>query len=168
MNADTAPSSGSSPKSSPKTCFEDFFVGQVRVHGPYKVSREEILTFAAEFDPQPMHLDEEAANQSMLRGLSASGWHTSSIMMRMIYDGVLHDSSSCGGPGVEEMRWIKPVRPDDELTIRLTCLEARESNSLPDIGIVRHKLEMTNQNGETVLESTYPGMFRKRHAGAAA
>jgi acyl dehydratase len=168
MTADATPSSGPSSAHSPKTCFEDFFVGQIREHGPYRLSREEVLAFAAEFDPQPMHLDEDAANKSILKGLSASGWHSSSIMMRMIYDGVLHDSSSCGGPGVEEMRWIKPVRPGDELSIRLTCLEARESKSLPGIGIVRHKLEMMNQRGETVLESTYPGMFRKRHAGAAA
>jgi acyl dehydratase len=150
-----------------RICYEDFEVGSVRSYGPRRVTREEIVEFAAEFDPQPMHLDEEAANKSMLKGLSASGWHSCAIMMRMIYDGFLNESSSLGAPGVDEVRWIRPVRPDDELTIKLTCLEKRDMKSRPHVGVVRHALEMTNAKGETVMTSAYSGFFGKRSPGAA-
>lgn len=150
-----------------RICYEDFEVGSVRSYGPRRVTREEIVEFASEFDPQPMHLDEEAANKSMLKGLSASGWHSCAIMMRMIYDGLLSESSSLGAPGVDEVRWIRPVRPDDELTIKLTCLEKRDMKSRPHVGVVRHALEMTNAKGETVMTSAYSGFFGKRDPGAA-
>ena len=153
--------------STARICYEDFEVGGVRSYGPRLVTREEIIEFASEFDPQPMHLDEEAANKSMLKGLSGSGWHTCAIMMRMIYDGFLHESSSLGAPGVDEVRWIRPLRPNDELTIKLTCLEKREMKSRPHIGIVRHDLEMTNAKGEVVMTSSYSGFFGKRNPGAA-
>lgn len=155
----------------PKTariCYEDFKVGSVSTFGPHLVTREQIIEFATEFDPQPFHLDEEAANRSMLKGLSASGWHTCAIMMRMIYDGFLHESSSLGAPGVDEVRWIRPVRPDDQLSITLTCLEKRESKSRPQVGLVRHSLEMKNAKGETVMTSSYSGFFGKRNPGAAS
>jgi len=150
-----------------RICYEDFEVGSVRSYGPHLVTREEIIEFAAEFDPQPMHLDEEAANKSMLKGLSASGWHSCAIMMRVIYDGFLRESSSLGAPGVDEVRWIKPVRPGDQLTIKLTCLEKRDSKSRPQVGLVRHDLEMINAKGETVMTSSYSGFFGKRNPGAA-
>ncbi|MBX3550461.1 MAG: MaoC family dehydratase [Xanthobacteraceae bacterium] len=150
-----------------RICYEDFEVGSVKSFGPRLVTREEIIEFATEFDPQPMHLDEEAANRSMLKGLSGSGWHTCAIMMRIIYDGFLHESSSLGAPGVDEVRWIRPVRPNDELTIRITILEKRDSGSRPQVGIVRFNLEMTNAKGETVMASSYSGFFGKRNAGAA-
>lgn len=150
-----------------RICYEDFEVGSVKSYGPRLVTREEIIEFATEFDPQPMHLDEQAANRSMLKGLSGSGWHTCAIMMRMIYDGFLHESSSLGAPGVDEVRWVRPVRPGDELMIKLTCLEKRESKSRPHVGLVRHDLEMTNAKGETVMTSSYSGFFGKRNPGAA-
>jgi acyl dehydratase len=149
-----------------RICFEDFEVGSVRTYGPRLVTREEIIEFASEFDPQPMHLDEAAANKSMLKGLSGSGWHTCAIMMRMIYDGFLRESSSLGAPGVDEVRWIRPVRPGDELTIRITCLEKRDSGSRPHVGIVRFNLEMLNAKDEIVLQSSYSGFFGKRNPGA--
>src|SRR5437879_7177755 len=96
---------------------EDFTPGHVGRCGPRRVTSEEILAFAAEFDPQPMHLDEEAAKRSMLKGLSASGWHLCSIMMRMMFDGYIGRTASLGSPGVKELRWRAPLRPEDELTL---------------------------------------------------
>jgi acyl dehydratase len=150
-----------------RICFEDFEAGSVKSYGPRLITREEIIEFATEFDPQPMHLDEEAANKSMLKGLSGSGWHTCAIMMRMIYDGFLHESSSLGAPGVDEVRWVRPVRPNDELTIRVTCLEKRDSKSRPEVGLVRFNLEMLNGKEEIILQSSYSGFFGKRNPGAA-
>jgi acyl dehydratase len=151
-----------------RICYEDFKAGEVKTFGPRLITREEIIEYATEFDPQPMHLDDEAANKSMLKGLSSSGWHSCAIMMRMIYDGFLHESSSLGAPGVDEMRWIKPVRPNDELTIRVTCLDKRESASRPQVGLVRFNLEMLNAKEEVVLQSSYSGFFGKRNPGAAS
>src|SRR3954453_814299 len=102
----------------PKLYFEDFSVGQVAEYGPRRVTREEIVAFAAQFDPQPMHLDEEAARHTILGGPGASGWHTCCIAMRLIADGLLLDTASMGSPGIEELKWLKPVRPGDALTIR--------------------------------------------------
>lgn len=151
----------------PRFCYEDFEVGSEKICGPRLVTREEIIAFASEFDPQPMHLDEEAGRQSMLKGLSSSGWHTCAIMMRMIYDAFLHDSSSMGAPGVEEVKWVRPVRPGDELSMRVTILDKRESKSRPEMGLVRVGLVIMNQKGEPVLETSYAGMFGKRNTGAA-
>lgn len=151
----------------PRICYEDFEVGSEKTYGPRLVTREEIIAFASEFDPQPMHLDEEAGRQSMLKGLSSSGWHTCAIMMRMIYDAFLHESSSMGAPGVEEVRWVRPVRPGDELFMRVRILEKRESKSRPEMGLVRVGLTMLNQKDEPVLETSYAGMFGKRHPGPA-
>jgi acyl dehydratase len=150
-----------------RTYYEDFVVGQVRVCGPRVVTRKEIIAFASEFDPQPMHLDEEAAKKSMLGGLSASGWHTCALMMRIIADGLVLNASSMGSPGVEEVKWLKPVRPGDALSVRLTVLDKRESKSRPGVGLVRQRCEMLNQRGEVVLDSSYAGMFGKRSAEAA-
>ncbi len=145
--------------------YEDFVVGNVTTYGPRIVAREEIIAFASEFDPQPMHLDEEAAKKTMLGGLSASGWHTCAIMMRLICDGLVSNSSSWGAPGVEELKWLKPVRPGDNLSVRMTVLEKRESKTRPAMGFVRHRIEMLNQNGDVVLDTSYAGMFGKRNPG---
>jgi acyl dehydratase len=113
----------------PKFYFEDFSPGWTAEYGPRRVTREEIIGFAAQFDPQPMHLDEEAARGTMLGGLGASGWHTCCVMMKMVADGVLLDSASMGAPGIEEVKWLKPVRPGDSLTVRGSVLSARASQS---------------------------------------
>ena len=97
--------------------FEDFPQGPFGSFGPRHVSRDEIVAFASEFDPQPMHLDEHAARQSMLNGLSGSGWHLCSLMMRMMFDGFLGRTASLGSPGVNEVKWLSPLRPDDELML---------------------------------------------------
>ena len=147
--------------------FEDFVPGAVTIYGPRTVTREEIIAFASEFDPQPMHLDEEAAKKTMLGGLSASGWHSCAIMMRLLCDGFVLHSSSMGAPGIDEVKWLKPVRPGDALSIRLTVLDKREPKTRPDMGFVQFRCEMLNQRGEAVLEVTYPGMFGKRNREAA-
>jgi acyl dehydratase len=147
--------------------FEDIVIGAVTSYGPRTITRQEIIAFASEFDPQPMHLDEEAAKKTMLGGLSASGWHSCAIMMRLLYDGFLVNAASMGAPGIDEMKWLKPVRPGDALSVRLTVLDKREPKSRPDLGFVQYRCEMLNQHGEVVLESVYPGMFAKRSRGAA-
>ena len=102
----------------PKYYFEDFSTDWTAEYGPRRVTREEIIGFAAQYDPQPMHLDEEAARHTMLGGLAASGWHSCCIMMKMIADGLLLDTASMGAPGIEEVKWLKPIRPGDSLTVR--------------------------------------------------
>src|SRR6478735_833435 len=137
-----------------KLFWEDFDVGQVNEYGRQLVSSEEIKAFAAEFDPQPMHLDEEAARATLVGGLCASGWHTCAIMMRMVADGFVLNSSSMGAPGVEEIRWLAPVRPGDTLRVRTTILDLREPKSRPDFGFVRTKFEVLNGKDEVVMHST--------------
>jgi acyl dehydratase len=131
--------------------FEDFKPGDVIELGSRTISKERILAFAREFDPQPFHTDEEAAKRSIYGGLLASGWHTGSLLMRILYDGLLKDTASLGSPGIDELRWLKPVRPGDTLAARMTILEAIPSRSKPDRGLIRSLMEMRNQNGEVVL-----------------
>ena len=148
--------------------FEDFADGDVAEYGPKIVTREEIIAFAAEFDPQPMHLDEEAARASMLGGLAASGWHSCAMMMRMMCDWFLHDAASWGGPGVDEVKWLKPVRPGDALMLRRTVASTRVSNSRPEIGFVKFDYEFINQARERVMTLTCTLMIaRREYAGAA-
>jgi len=147
--------------------FEDFVPGAVATYGPRTVTRQEIIAFASEFDPQPMHLDEEAAKRTMLGGLSASGWHSCAIMMRLLCDGLALHSSSIGAPGVDEVKWLKPVRPGDSLSARVTVLDKRAPKTRPHMGFVQFRCEMLNQHGEVVLEANYPGMFAKRNREAA-
>ena len=116
--------------------FEDFPPGHFGTFGPRHVTREEILAFAAEFDPQPMHLDEEAAKRSMLKGLSGSGWHLCSIMMRMMFDGFIGRTASLGSPGVNELRWLAPLRPGDDLTLDI---EVTEAQGFPQPSRHRHR-----------------------------
>ena len=136
--------------------FEDFKPGHFGTFGPRRVTREEILAFAAEFDPQPMHLDEEAAKKSMLGGLSGSGWHLCSVMMRMMFDGFIGRTASLGSPGVNEVRWLAPLRPDDELTLDAEVAEARVSKSRPETGIVTFKSVVRNAGGQALCEMVSP------------
>ncbi len=152
---------------STRKAFEDFTPGDRVVFHRIAVSREDILEFAADWDPQPMHLDEAAGKASILRGLTGSGWHMICLLMRGMCDGFLVDSTSAGSPGVDDVRWLKPLRPGDELTLTYTVLDARVSNSRPNIGIVRFRFEMTNQNGETTMTVENPIMFGRRQAGEA-
>lgn len=147
--------------------FEDFVVGSVKTLPSRVVTREEIIAFASEFDPQPMHLDEDAAKRSMLGGLSASGWHTCAIMMRILCDNLILNSTSMGAPCVDEVKWLKPVRPGDALSLNVFVLGKSEPKSRPEMGFVQFRCEMLNQRGEVVLESTYPGMFGKKNKVAA-
>jgi acyl dehydratase len=150
----------------PKLHFEDFQPGLFGEYGPRLITREEIVAFAAEFDPQPMHLDEDAARETMLGGLAASGWHTSGLMMRMMCDGFLLNSSSMGANAIEEVQWLKPVRPGDHLTLRATVLDTRVSKTRPDMGFVTMLLQMGNQSGTCVMALKCPLIFGTR-AGAA-
>jgi acyl dehydratase len=130
--------------------FEDFAPGSVAEYGPRIVTREEIFAFAAEFDPQPMHLDEAAGRAGMLGGQVASGWHVACLMMRIIVDGFLLRSTSMGSPGVEETRWLAPLRPGDRVRVRAIVLDTRASGTRPHMGFVKFRLEMRNQH-DTVL-----------------
>ena len=146
--------------------FEDFKPGRFGTFGPRHVTREEILAFAAEFDPQPMHLDEAAAAKSMLKGLSGSGWHLGSIMMRMLFDGFIGRTASLGSPGVNEMRWLAPLRPGDDLTLDVDVTDARVSRSRPTTGIVTFKGTIRNAAGQVLCEMESPIIVGRR-AGAA-
>ena len=143
-------------------CFEDFKPGHLGRFGPRRVTREEILAFAAEFDPQPMHLDEEAASRSMLKGLSGSGWHLCSIIMRMMFDGFIGRTASLGSPGVNELRWLAPLRPGDEVTLEIEVTEARVSGSRPATGIVMFKAVASNAAGQALCEMTSPIIVKRR------
>jgi acyl dehydratase len=142
--------------------FEDFKPGPLGQFGPRRVTREEILGFAAEFDPQPMHLDEEAASRSMLKGLSGSGWHLGSVMMRMMFDGFIGRTASLGSPGINELRWLAPLRPDDELILNVDVTEARVSRSRPTTGIVTLKAVVSNAAGQALCELVTPIIVRRR------
>ena len=142
--------------------FEDFPVGRFGTFGPRHVTREEILAFAAEFDPQPMHLDEEAAEKTMLRGLSGSGWHLCSLMMRMMFDGFIGRAASLGSPGVNELRWLAPLRPGDDLTLEVDVAEARISKSRPETGIVTFRGVARNAKGEALCEMVSPIIISRR------
>lgn len=142
--------------------FEDFPPGRFGTFGPRRVTREEVLAFAAEYDPQPMHLDEEAAARSMLGGLSASGWHLCSIMMRMMFDGFIGRTASLGSPGVNELRWLAPLRPGDDITLDIDVAEARVSNSRPETGIVTFRGVVRNAAGQQLCEMVSPIIVRRR------
>ena len=148
--------------------FEDFPLGHFGTFGPRHVTREEIIAFATEFDPQPMHLDEEAAKLSMLRGLSGSGWHLGSLMMRMLFDGFIHRTASLGSPGVDELRWLSPLRPGDDLTLDVDVKQARVSRSRPETGIVTLGMRVRNASGQTLGEATSPVIVKRRDAGVQA
>jgi acyl dehydratase len=145
-----------------KLTFEDFKPGHFGSFGPRHVTREEILAFAAEFDPQPMHLDDEAAKHSMLKGLAGSGWHLCSIMMRMMFDGFIGRTASLGSPGVNELRWLAPFRPGDDLMLDIDVAEARVSKSRPATGIVTFHGIMRNAAGVVLCEMVSPIIVERR------
>lgn len=151
-----------------KRHWEDFRPGSVAIYGPRRVTREEIVAFAAEFDPQPMHLDETAAAATLLGGLAASGWHSCCLLMRIIADGFINDSSSMGAPGVDEVRWLKPLRPGSQVRVRMTVLETRASNSRPGIGFVKCLFEMLDEQDTVLTTLTSSLMIRRREAGVRA
>jgi len=147
--------------------FEDFKPGRLGSFGPRRVTREEILAFAAEFDPQPMHLDEEVASRSMLKGLSGSGWHLCSVIMRMMFDGFIGRTASLGSPGVNELRWLAPLRPGDELTLDVEVAEARVSRSRPTTGIVTLKAVVNNAAGQALCKMISPIIVQRRDDSVA-
>ncbi|TIT83403.1 MAG: MaoC family dehydratase, partial [Mesorhizobium sp.] len=128
------------------------------------VSAAEIIEFASEFDAQPMHLDEAAGKASILGGLSASGWHTCAMFMRMLCDALLLDSTSQGSPGIDHVKWKKPVLAGDTLCGTVTVLAKRQSKSRPQLGLVSMRSELFNQRGESVFELENTGMFLARDA----
>ena len=125
--------------------------GSVRTSGTVLVTEEEIIEFAKRYDPQVFHTDPVAARDSIYGGLVASGWHTAAMAMRLIVENYLSGVASVGSPGVDEVRWLKPVRPGDRLSVRVTVLEARRSESKPDRGIVRSLVEVLNQDMAVVM-----------------
>ena len=145
-----------------QTYFEDIVPGTVGQFGSIEVSQADIIEFARKFDPQYFHLDPEAAKRSLFGGLAASGWHTASLMMRLLVDHVLSPETSLGSPGVDELRWLKPVRPGDVLSIRITTLETTRSRSKPDRGVVRSYVEVLNQTSEAVMTVKTLVLYRCR------
>lgn len=145
-----------------KIYLDDFHDGQIIDLGSRTVSREEIIEFASQYDPQPFHTDEQAAKESIYGGLIASGWHTVAMFMRLLVDGLLSRAASMGSPGVDEVRWLTPVRPGDTLRARGVVLAVVPSRSKPDRGILRITYEMFNQSGEQVLSIKGIGMFARR------
>lgn len=146
------------------TYFEDFEPGQVVELGSRTVTEEEMVAFARTWDPQPFHVDPDAAADSVFGGLIASGWHTGAMWMRLYVDSLLGGASSQGSPGIEELRWLAPVRPGDTLHGRVTVLETTPSERRPDRGTVRIRGEMVNADGVTVLSMVSRGHFGRRGA----
>jgi acyl dehydratase len=142
--------------------WEDFEPGEVTELGPFEVTREEVLDFARRYDPQPFHLDEQAAADGPFGSLTASGWHTAAMFMRRFVEGILLESASMGSPGVEELRWTAPVRPGDRLTARVRVVETYPSERRPDRGTVITESEVLNQAGEVVMTMRARGFFRRR------
>jgi acyl dehydratase len=142
--------------------YEDFVEGASIDLGVKQVTAAEVIEFASEFDAQPMHLDEEAGKASILGGLSASGWHTCAMFMRMMCDAFLLDSTSQGAPGIDFVRWKRPVLAGDTLTGRSTVLSKRLSKKRPTLGLVTCRHELFNQKGEVVLELGNSAMFLTR------
>jgi acyl dehydratase len=142
--------------------FEDYVVGTTAEHGSVRVDEAEVVDFGRRFDPQPFHIDREAAASGPYGGLIASGWHTCALMMRLLAQEYLSPVSSLGSPGVDELRWIGPVRPGDELLLRTTVEEARLSRSKPDRGLVRTRIELIDRAGEVVLRMLALNLIRTR------
>ena len=147
---------------------EDYEVGAVYDCGRIVVEESEVTAFAQRFDPQPFHTDPEAARQSVFGGLIASGWHTAALMMRLFVDCYLSRVASLASPGVDELRWLKPVRPGDELLLRVTVLEASRSRSKPDRGILRSYIEVLNQHSQVVMTMKALNLLQCREKEAQA
>ena len=169
--ASGAPASDGSrqpPGRSVRLHWEDFQVGQVREFGHHVVTREAVLEFAGQFDPQPFHLDDAAAAKSLFGRLAASGWHTCAIAMRLLCDGYLLDSASLGSPGIEKLAWPHPVFPGDTLRMRATVLATRPLSSRPNVGLVQSRSQVLNQNGQTVLTMDGAAFFARRKPATPA
>jgi acyl dehydratase len=150
----------------PGRYFEDYPVGAAFAGGPITVSEAEILDFAGRYDPQPMHVDKEAAARGAFGGLIASGWHTGAMMMQLLAAHFVPKPGNLASPGLDELRWLRPVRPGDRLSLRATVLSARPSRSKPDQGIVTSLVELINQNGEVVLSLKPISLMRRRNPHA--
>jgi acyl dehydratase len=147
--------------------FEDYAVGATNECGSVSVDQASIVAFAKEFDPQPFHADPEAAAAGPFGGLIASGWHTAALVMRLLVDNYLPAEASLGSPGLDEIRWPYPVRPDDTLRVRATVVESRRSLSKPDRGIIKTMVEAVNQDGRTVMRAIAINFLLVRPAAGA-
>ncbi len=145
--------------------FEDYEPGMVLTAGAIRVEAAEIIAFAGKYDPQPMHTDPDAAARGPFGGLIASGWHTGAMMMRLFADNFLSPVSSIASPGLDELRWLKPVRPGDTLSLRVTIREARLSRSRPGQGVIRSLVEVLNQDGDAVMSLKPVSLIRCRPPG---
>ena len=146
--------------------FEDVEIGETTRFGRYEVTREEIVEYARQFDPQPFHLDEEAARQSIFGGLIASGWHTGAMFIRMVCDGMVPGHATAGAKGFDDLRWIKPVRPGDVLSVESEVREKVEGRR-PDVGTVKVESRISNQRGEEVMSLVSLVLYRRRPAAAS-
>ena len=148
----------------PTLYFEDFAPGQTYQLGTHEMTRSEIVEFARKFDPQPFHLDEDAGAASPFGGLIASGWHTASVFMRLYVDALLSDAASMGSPGIQQLRWLQPVRPGDVLSGRFVVEDVQPSSRRDDRGTVFFRGEVTNGEGQIVLSMAGRGYFARRDA----
>lgn len=146
-----------------KHFYEDLVVGETVPLGSTVVTKEEIIAYARAFDPQPLHLDEEAASRTMIGRLCASGWHSCAILMRLNCDGYLLESASFGSPGLEEVKFLKPVFPGDRVSARFTCNSKRMLASRPNVGLARMLFELLNQDGDVVLSWDVNQLMGVRH-----
>jgi acyl dehydratase len=142
--------------------FEDYQVGMVDEFGEVVVTADEIVEFARRYDPQPMHADPDAAGRGTFGGLIASGWHTAAMVMRLFVEHYLSKVATLPSPGIDELRWLKPVRPGDTLRVRVTVLETKRSRSKPDRGLVRSLVEVLNQDGDAVMSQRPMNLMRCR------
>lgn len=155
----SAPTPGLPPR---ERWFDDFHVGDSFAFGAYAITEREIVDFASRWDPQSFHLDHAAAAASHFGGLVASGWMTAGVMMRLLCEHFISPEASMGSPGLDELRWLQPVRPGDVLGVRVEVLEARPSRSKPDRGVLRLREEVLNQRGEVVMSVLAMAMMRRR------
>ncbi len=142
--------------------FEDFRPGESQSFGSYTLSEEELTDFAQDYDPQPFHIDDEAARNSIFGGLIASGWHTAAVTMKLFVENVLLDCATIGSPGFDDLRWHQPVRPEDTLRVEATCVSPRPSGSRPEIGTVEYELKVFNQHDELIASLRYIVLVRRR------
>jgi len=143
--------------------FEDIVVGKKSSFGHYEVTREEVLDFAQKYDPQPFHLDDDAAAQTHFGRVSASGWHTCAMTMRMLVENMLATKQAgLGSPGIDEIRWLKPVFPGDTLRVESEILSKKQSQSKPEMGSMRGQTKVLNQNDEVVMTLVSIGLIRVR------
>ena len=145
--------------------FEDVAIGETTRFGRYEVTREEIVEYARQFDPQPFHLDEEAARLSIYGGLIASGWHTGAMFIRMVCDGMIPGHATAGARGFDDLRWIKPVRPGDVLSVESVVRE-KNAGRRPDLGTVKVESRISNQRGEVVMSLVSLVLYRRRPGAA--